>query len=58
MAKPPRPSLAYRHPITVTLTLLPGPEPWVRVQVGKSVVLVPGAIPAWELVLKALGRSR
>jgi hypothetical protein len=50
--------LAFRHPVTVTITLLPGPEPWVRVECGPSRFLVPGATPSWELVLKCLGRHR
>lgn len=45
----------YRKPVTVTLTLYPGPESWVKVSQGKWHRWVPGHICILDVVLRQHG---
>jgi len=47
-----------RSPVQVTLTFLPGAEPWCRIQTGELDTRRPATMAVWELILWLNGYSR
>lgn len=45
----------HRAPVTVTLQLMPGAEPWVRIVRQGAAVRIPATCYVWELLLRLHG---
>lgn len=47
----------HRSPVTVTLTFMPGSDPWVRVARDGHTTRIPARLQVWEFVLWLNGWS-